>query len=253
MKVGIVDDEAAARADIHAALDRYAEENGVSLSVEEYPGAGAFLAARNNSYDILFLDIDMPGMSGMELAESLRLTGSAVSIIFCTNLEQFAVDGYKVSATGFLVKPVRWYPFQLFFRRALIAADAARAAHSLDAGRRIVIKDGGTSQVVRVSQIRYVEVRKHTLHYAVRPDGATEDVVLRERGTMQSAESSLAPYGFARCSASFLVNLRYVTATRGTDVHLGDVALPIGRTFRDSFRRELLRYLATSDWEGAAR
>lgn len=106
MRVGIVDDEAAARADIHAALDRYAEENGVSLSVEEYPGAGAFLAARNNSYDILFLDIDMPGMSGMELAESLRLTGSAVSIIFCTNLEQFAVDGYKVSATGFLVKPV---------------------------------------------------------------------------------------------------------------------------------------------------
>lgn len=251
VRVGIVDDEVAARANIHAALDRYAEENRVSLSVEEFPGAGAFLAARDDSYDILFLDIDMPGMSGMELAESLRLTGSAVSIIFCTNLEQFAVDGYKVSATGFLVKPVRWYPFQLFFRRALVVA-AARAARSSDAGRRIVIKDGGTSQVVRVSRIRYVEVRKHTLHYAVRPDGATEDVVLRERGTMQSAESSLAPYGFARCSASFLVNLRYVTATRGTDVHLGDVALPIGRTFRDAFRRELLRYLATSDWEGSS-
>lgn len=137
MRVGIVDDEVAARANIHAALDRYAEENRVSLSVEEFPGAGAFLAVRDDSYDILFLDIDMPGMSGMELAESLRLTGSAVSIIFCTNLEQFAVDGYKVSATGFLVKPVRWYPFQLFLpscphrrrcrtRRALVGC---REAH----------------------------------------------------------------------------------------------------------------------------
>ena len=106
VRIGIVDDEKEAREQLRAAIRRFEEEYQVEFEIQEFDSAQAYLADPNNDCDILYMDIDMPKMTGMELAERIRETNGEIILIFCTNLEQFALNGYSVSALGFLVKPV---------------------------------------------------------------------------------------------------------------------------------------------------
>ena len=114
IRIGIVDDEKQERDQLKQALARFSAENGTELSVQEFDCAAVYLAAQDRDFDILYLDIDMPQMSGMELAEKIRETDQDVILIFCTNLQQFALNGYSVGALGFIVKPIQWYSFHIW-------------------------------------------------------------------------------------------------------------------------------------------
>ena len=114
IRIGIVDDEKQERDQLKQALARFGAENGTELNVKEFDCAAVYLAAQDRDYDILYLDIDMPQMSGMELAEKIRETDQDVILIFCTNLQQFALNGYSVGALGFIVKPIQWYSFHIW-------------------------------------------------------------------------------------------------------------------------------------------
>ena len=114
IRIGIVDDEKQERDQLKQALARFGAENGTELNVQEFDCAAVYLAAQDRNFDILFLDIDMPQMSGMELAEKIRETDQDVILIFCTNLQQFALNGYSVGALGFIVKPIQWYSFHIW-------------------------------------------------------------------------------------------------------------------------------------------
>ena len=107
IRIGIVDDEKQERDQLKQALARFGAENGTELNVQEFDCAAVYLAAQDRDFDILYLDIDMPQMSGMELAEKIRETDQDVILIFCTNLQQFALNGYSVGALGFIVKPIQ--------------------------------------------------------------------------------------------------------------------------------------------------
>ena len=114
IRIGIVDDEKQERDQLKQALARFSAENGTELNVQEFDCAAVYLAAQDRDFDILYLDIDMPQMSGMELAEKIRETDQDVILIFCTNLQQFALNGYSVGALGFIVKPIQWYSFHIW-------------------------------------------------------------------------------------------------------------------------------------------
>lgn len=114
IRIGIVDDEKQERDQLKQALARFGAENGTELNVQEFDCAAVYLAAQDCDFDILYLDIDMPQMSGMELAEKIRETDQDVILIFCTNLQQFALNGYSVGALGFIVKPIQWYSFHIW-------------------------------------------------------------------------------------------------------------------------------------------
>lgn len=114
IRIGIVDDEKQERDQLKQALARFGAENGTELNVQEFDCAAVYLAAQDRDFDILYLDIDMPQMSGMELAEKIWETDQDVILIFCTNLQQFALNGYSVGALGFIVKPIQWYSFHIW-------------------------------------------------------------------------------------------------------------------------------------------
>lgn len=126
IRIGIVDDEKQERDQLKQALARFGAENGTELNVQEFDCAAVYLAAQDRDFDILYLDIDMPQMSGMELAEKIRETDQDVILIFCTNLQQFALNGYSVGALGFIVKPIQWYSFHMYLTRALKVLQKAR-------------------------------------------------------------------------------------------------------------------------------
>lgn len=249
VKIGIVDDEQEARARLREALDQFAAEYHRQFEVLEFDSAAAYLSAEAGPCDILYLDIDMPQMSGMELAEKIRETDTELILIFCTNLEQFAVNGYSVSALGFMVKPVQWYSFHMYLDRALKVHDRRAQLAENTQLNRIAVKDGPVSRFIDTADIKYVEVRQHYLLYHIAEDKAdAPDTVIRTRGSMQEAAGQLSPWGFARCGASFLVNLSRVTAVNRMEVYIGSVVLPIGRTYKDSFTKEFSRFLARRGW-----
>lgn len=99
------------------------------------------------------------------------------------------------------------------------------------------------TRLLDAAEIAYVEVRQHDLLYNLcGGDGKTE--IIKNRGSMQEIAAQLTPYGFVRCSASYLVNLRCITAVSRMNVYIGGAALPIGRTYKDAFTEAFSRYMA---------
>lgn len=249
ISIGIVDDDRDSRERLKREISDYSSANGIEYELREYESALLYLDSQDSGFDMLFLDIDMPGMSGMELAEKIRETDREVVIIFCTNLQQFALNGYSVGAIGFMVKPVQTYAFNLNMERALSAVRMNQARRSEDADTKFVLKDGTISRLVSASDIDYVEVRQHYLLYNIKDAATGARVVVKNRGTMQELVEVLTPYGFVRCSSSFLVNIKSVTAVSRMNVYIGEELLPIGRTFKESFMDAFSRYLAKRGWE----
>lgn len=98
MRINIVEDNEAESKRLLSLLRRYEKENGCSFEINAFSDGGFFLASPLKHCDILFLDIELPGGNGMELAEKVRSYDSRVVIIFVTNMAQFAIDGYGVGA-----------------------------------------------------------------------------------------------------------------------------------------------------------
>lgn len=165
-------------------------------------------------------------------------------------MQQFALNGYSVGALGFIVKPIQWYSFHMYLTRALKVLQ--KRAGQKTAPPHIVVKDGTVTRLLDAAEIAYVEVRQHDLLYNLcGGDGKTE--IIKNRGSMQEIAAQLTPYGFARCSASYLVNLRCITAVSRMNVYIGGAALPIGRTYKDAFTEAFTRYMAKKEWEDPCR
>lgn len=153
-------------------------------------------------YDLVLLDIDLPGINGMEAAQLMRVYDETTPIIFVTNLARFAVKGYEVGASGFIVKPVSWGNLSMNLDRAL------RAIHQ-NVGRSIMVPTEEGTRVVPFRHLVYADVMGHRLSYHLE-DGS----VLEARGALGQLEEELAGAPIIRISKSCVVNMDKVTLVR---------------------------------------
>lgn len=116
-EVLIIEDSQDEAAALQSLLGHYGESNGVTLNVTTYDRADDFISS-GRDFDLIFMDIDLPGIDGMEAAHLLRSYDEVTPLIFVTNLSQYALKGYEVNALDFLVKPVTYYDLSLRMRRA---------------------------------------------------------------------------------------------------------------------------------------
>ena len=229
-RIAIVDDQAEERANLNTFLQRFAEERKLALEVSAFENGESFLSSYENNFEIVLLDIEMQGIDGMETARRLRERDEKVCLLFVTYLANFAVQGYSVHALDFLVKPVSYENFRLKMDRAVTAAERSRK-------KEIIVSTAEGDRRVRIDELYYVEVMNHTLIYHTR-DGA-----LSVRGSIRDCELRLAPYDFARCNKSYLVNMHYVTEIRRSEIRVGGTLVPIGSTRRQAFLEELTRFM----------
>lgn len=197
MRAAIVDDDVKDRELLYNFIQRYRSETGADIRADLFPGSLEFLEKFHSDYDIIFLDIEMPGMDGMEVAHEVRRTDQAAGIIFITNMAQYAIRGYEVSAIDFMVKPVNYYNFVDKLKRA-IDFSSRRARKDLVLRRE--------DEIVRVpaSDLFYVEKDGNNLVYH------TRNGEFRERGSMQALKAKLDNAAFSECMSGCLVNLAYV-------------------------------------------
>ncbi len=227
-KIAILEDTPEEAEAIRSALTRYASEHKLPFSLRFYPEGGAFLED-GLDFDLVLMDIEMPGLDGMATARKLRERDEDTCLIFVTKLYQYAIEGYSVRAMDFVVKPVTPEKLAPKLERALRQIDRQRSS-------RIVVQTGESTLWLDAAELLYVEVMNHTLYYH------TKSGRFSAYGTIKDCEQKLAPLGFARCSNSFLVNLRHVNAVSGGEVLVGGDRLPIGRTKRREFLQRMAEF-----------
>lgn len=205
----IVEDTPAEADVLRGYLLRYAREKDLRFHVETLGSALEFINSRHTA-DLVFMDIDMPGINGMEAAEIMRTYDQATPIVFVTNLAQYAVQGYQVDAVDFVVKPVEYHDFAMRMERAMRLVER-------NAGGTVVLPTQDGVRVVHQHDITYVDMLKHDVIYHL-ADGER----LRERGSLKAAAAKLDAQLFLRISSGCLVNMARVARIRRDSVVTDD-------------------------------
>lgn len=230
--VAIVEDDNGDAERLEKFLQAFAKERGVAFSVRRFHDAEQFLKDYRAVYSIVFMDIQMPGLNGVEAATRLRKTDKAVSLIFITSAIQYAQAGYEVDALSFLLKPVGYHDICMKVQKALDLFYVNKA-HSFV----IELPDGMCT--VSTDELLYVEVSGHKIKYHL-----ASGEILGMSGSLSKAEEQLKGYGFLRCNACYLVNAKHVLGVRGLDLQLGSEVLRISRPRRKQFMIELTDWFA---------
>ncbi len=190
-------------------LSRYDRETGRSFSITVLPSAREFIESTAN-YDLLFLDIQLPGMSGMDAAEIYRQYDSDTPIVFVTDLAQYAINGYQVDAMDYMIKPVTYPDFKIRLDRVIRTMER-------NANRTIFLptKEGG--RFVSLHDLVCVDVVSHRLLFHM-ADGES----FFQRGTLGNLEKDLSGSTFVRISNSCLINLQHLATVSGSAVIMSD-------------------------------
>ena len=203
-----------------------------------FPDAEHTLAwlQQNEMPDILFLDIDMPGMSGLALREHLR---QAAACVFITAHPDYAVESFDLEALDFLVKPLKFERFHRAMDRIQTYFSLRNKAALFDnaiGADTIFIKDGHEQVKVQLRDIVYLQALKD---YTCLHTGSKKHYVLSSIGNLLQ-EAAFAQ-SFIRIHKSYAVQKHYVEKMTATEVFASGVPLPVGRSFKET----LAQYFST--------
>ena len=230
-KIAIVEDTQEEKKNLTACLEKYKVQMHENISWVCFENAYDLLESRER-FDIVFFDIMLPGMNGMEAAEKLREYDNDIIIIFTTNMTSFAVKSYEVDALDYILKPISYERVEFKLTKAL---NLIRAR-----GETSVAINNEDGKLIRISsgQIYYIEVTGHKLAYH------TEKGTFGEKGSLSQLAETLEHYNFARCNACYLVYLRYIFAVDGYFLEMknGD-RLKISQPKKKEFVGKLANYM----------
>jgi len=208
----IVDDEKPAREKIKTFLK---EESFISSIFEAKNGVEAVEIIKRGKADIVFLDIQMPGINGFEVIEKVGVENMPI-IVFVTAYDEYAIQAFEVQAVDYLLKPFDQKRFRRSLNRALeqrelknknvfvikkLLEEIKKERKYL---RKILVKKGQGSLFLDTDEIFYIAAEKEYIMLY------TEKESYLVRGTMKKMEQHLNPKRFARVHRSFIVNIDYI-------------------------------------------
>lgn len=230
MTIAIIDDSMADANLLTQYLNQYSEETGEQFNIDYYEASIDFLEEFHNQYDVLFLDIEMPGSDGLTVAREIRLKDNSVAIVFVTNMAQFAIEGYKVNAVDFMVKPVGYFVFTDTLKKAINSV-AVRPEIS------ILINDYEGLYKISSNEIVYVEKSQDKVIFHT----STRNYI--ERNTIKAIKEKLDNKVFGECSSGILVNYEKVRCITKDEVDVGLTKLPISRRQKKQFTEDYIKYV----------
>lgn len=235
VNVAIVEDETVCADRLECFLRRYGREKDVDFNIARFTDGDAVVEGYSGDIDIIFMDIQMKFMDGMSAAEEIRRFDPNVTIIFVTNMTEYAIKGYEVGALDYVLKPVEYHSFSRKLNRAVSKLGKKEDLISIPAERGV--------RKLELKQIFYIEIKDHSLFYH------TEDEVIRARGrgSMKELESEMASKGFFRCNSCYIVNMAHVDKIKDYICTVGKEEIQISRARKKPFMDALIKYIADTD------
>ncbi|MBP5373052.1 MAG: response regulator transcription factor [Clostridia bacterium] len=232
IKIAIVEDNKKEQQRLLSNLERYGVDNHLNLRFFLYGDAITFLEERG-IFDIVFMDIMLPNMTGMEAAQRLREYDKQVVLIFVTTMAQFAIKGYEVEALDYIIKPVKYDRLTMKLQKAIKVIQS-------NEGGELTINDPSGIVKCSTAEVMYVEVHGHKLKYH------TTEKIYEEYRSLTELEKVLKVYDFMRCNACFLVNPQFIKKVNGKELTVllfNGEELRISQPRRKSFIGELTNWL----------
>lgn len=226
LKCLIVDDEPPA----HKVLENYIGKlNGLTLVGNCYNAIEALNFLHESPVDVLFLDINMPELSGLEMLQTLN---NPPVVILTTAYSEYALQSYEFGVTDYLMKPIRFDRFLKAINRVLaLKKDNLSTAKTVQKSTVptetfFFIKVDSIQRKVQFSDISHIESKGNfvRLHCT--------DERLLTADTLSNMEKKLSPHGFLRVHKSYIVNLEKVTGLEGNRLLLKDEKIPIGNSYK---------------------
>lgn len=234
-RIAIVENDGNDADHLLSLLERYFESCHETHEVKVYANAFEFVDEATD-YNLIFMDIEMPGLSGMEASFKIRQNGaSAPLIVFVTNMAQFAIDGYKVNALDYCLKPIT-------YEDLFIPMEKARSILKSTQDKTLAIKTKFDVVRLRVSDIIYIEMVAHDIHIVYQKEG--EEGEIRYRGALKSIEESLEGTTLVRINSGCFINVNFFesyNAAQSYAVMKNGASFPVSRSNRRSFLTAITR------------
>ncbi len=189
----------------------------------------------DGNIDLVFLDIEMPQINGMEFA---KIIPSSCRIIFTTAYDQYAVQGFKVNAVDYLLKPVSYDEFLAAVDRAAKSLNAAAPkAPTAPKQEFLLVKSEYRLLQIRINDIMIIEGLKDYIKIFV----AGQPKPILTLMSMKSVEQALPPDQFMRVHRSFIVNTSRISIIERNHIIVGDRAIPVSDSYRQAFNEYIAR------------
>lgn len=234
IKIGIFEDDNDDANLLIDLLKKYQDslKNNEVFDVSRKENCLEILDNYNENFDIIFFDIDMPYMNGMEAAKKIFSFDKEVMIVFVTNLEQYAIQGYQVNALGYLLKPLNFQHLSEIMDKCL------RKYSKMISSKRVIQLKGKNAIRIQNNDILYIEVIGHNMTYHTLYGN------YQVRKKLTDEENNFISFGFAKCNRGCLVNLYHVKKIEKNTVLVGEDILPISRGQQKIFMNDFLKYLS---------
>lgn len=236
LSIAVCDDNQENRLSLRWLLESILENQKIEHAIYEFSSGETLLPwmqKHHNEIDLLFLDIEMGKVNGMEAAKALRAYNDVLQIVFVTGFSDYVFDGYGVGALGYIMKPVKREQLETIISRVLTKrckdAEQVYSCHNGEIWYRIPYKE-----------ILYFESDKRKVNCV------TDKRIYSFYGKLNDVEQELAGSGFVRIHQRYLVRTGAIRQVCGTEVLAGAYTLPISR----AYHQETLLALTRSALEG---
>lgn len=216
LKIALCEDEQLQRETIKNYIDEIIRKDDKNYELVEFESGESLLNKYPKGLDILFLDIQMGDINGMDTARKIREFDENVEIIFITGVWEYIQEGYEVRAYRYIIKPVDFENFKKQLSLCIKDIEKQKKA-------TILVTYKGESNKVEVNSILYIETdNRNTIIHTI-------DKSYKSNMGINKLEKDLEDKSFVRCHNSFLINLQHISKIGQNSVNLGEFEVLVSR------------------------
>ncbi len=244
INIGIIDVDQEVHNKLAFFLENYFSEVDEMIRIHHFHSGEAFFEEDQSKIDFLICEAKLPDGSGIDVIKVFRKKNPWQPVLLISPTEECAIQGYQVNAIGFILKPIEEKNLEFFIKKAHKRILKER-------NKDILIKTREGIVSIPSDDILYIEIQGHVLHFHYCDKGIVNN--MKCRGTLSEYEKILEPYGFARCCVYALVNMKYISSVKGTEVFLckTNEGLPLSRSNRNEFLNCFYDFLSESTIQAA--
>lgn len=229
IRAAFIDDDVNDIKKLQKQIKKYEKLHALEISLDCFTCAEHFLSmVKTQDYDILFLDVYLGALSGVELAYTIRETNATVKIVFLTSSKDHAIDSYEVSASHYIVKPIEYSNVSKALSRCLEKWN----------GKKIQVRVEKVDIPITVSQIDFIEVFDKVCHIHIGNN------TIKTYTALKKLQQEINDPVFLRCSRSYLVNMNAIEKVEKDCIYMrsGDT-IQIPKNYKKYIYRTFMNFL----------